>query len=335
VRPPTALPTLIVLALFAFEAAAAEADVVTFANGDRLSGKVLGMAGGNLRLKTEHCGTVEIQWKEIMSLSTEKEFRLEQENGEPLKGKLVLKDGSLEIQEDPTTPPVRVSPSDVSRVEPPGTRWSGSLTLSIRAEDGNSHSTDIFSTAELIRDGEVDKFLVRGHLTYGTENGALTDQAAYGLFQYNLNLSRDWYLYAGTETTTDKFEDLSFRTVISMGPGYIIVKSDGIEAWLDAGPSYVHEVQSSGVKDSWVGARVAGHLKVKLPLGLEVRDDVLFYPNFNQSTNWQLHNEVTVTTSLGAGWSLSLSIISDLDHDPIPGKERLDDLYALGLQYKF
>jgi len=81
VRPTEALPTLVVLALFAFGAAAAEADVVTFANGDRLSGKVLGMAGGSLRLQTEHCGTVEIQWKKISSLSTEKEFRLEQENG--------------------------------------------------------------------------------------------------------------------------------------------------------------------------------------------------------------------------------------------------------------
>lgn len=329
------LSTILVLVVTALGAAVAQADVVTFANGDRLSGKVLGLASGKLRLKTEQCGTVEIDWKKIQSLESDQEFRIEFEGREATKGTLALKGGQVVIQETPVEPPLPVPPSSVSRLEAPGAKWFGSLTLSLKAEDGNNRSTDLFLAGEIVRDGEVDKLLAKGHVIYGTENGVLDDQAAFGRLQYNLNLSKEWYAFAGAEGQTDKFEDLTVRSVVSAGPGYIVAKESGFELWFDAGPAVIHEVLRDGTRETWFGARTAAHILVKLPLGLEVQDDLLFYPNFKESTNWQLHNEFALSTLLGSGWSLTFNIISDLDHEPVPGKKRLDDLYALGLRFKF
>jgi hypothetical protein len=324
-----------VSALAAMGPSLAQADTVTLSNGDRLTGTVLEMTRGKLRFETEHSGKLEIKWSEIVSLTTDRFVHVEFFDKEPLNGKVILKDGLFEIWRDPLIPPTQVSPSEVSGIDPAGIRWSASLTLALRAEDGNNHSTDIFTNAELIRESDVDKTLLRGYLIYGTEDRAATDQSAYGLLQYNYRIGPDWYLYGGAECRTDRFEDLTLRAVFSLGPGFILVKKNDLEAWIDAGPSYTHEVLRTGEEDDWFGARVAAHVQLKLSFGLDIRDDFAYYPNFKDPANWQIHNEGTLSTPLGSHWSLTLNIITDLDHEPIPGKRKYDDVYALGVRFSF
>src|SRR5438445_12801795 len=68
--------------------AAAWADEVVLKNGDRLSGDILGMEKGMLKMKTAQVGTVAIEWSEIRSLTSDKPFSIETTDENTLMGAL-------------------------------------------------------------------------------------------------------------------------------------------------------------------------------------------------------------------------------------------------------
>src|SRR5207247_852275 len=91
---------------------------------------------------------------------------------------------------------------------------------------------------------------------------------------------------------------------------------------VEAGLAYTDNNFYDSDDEAHLGARVAGHVRITLPLGLEVVDDVTLYPNFKESQDWQAHNEAALTTSVGKGWSLRVGVISDYDRIPPPGLKR-------------
>src|SRR6185369_9366017 len=94
---------------------------------------------------------------------------------------------------------------------------------------------------------------------------------------YHLDLSS--YAYLSNEARRDRFEDLQFRDVTSVGIGYTVAKSDAIDLWAEVGPAVMAEELSDGTNDIWFGGRVGVHIRVSLPLGLEIRDDFTYWPN--------------------------------------------------------
>jgi len=74
---------------FGFLAAAAHAartDVVVLDNGDRITGEVLELAAGQLKFKTDHLGTLYIDWTHVVSLTTTQRLNIELLDGKRLYG---------------------------------------------------------------------------------------------------------------------------------------------------------------------------------------------------------------------------------------------------------
>ena len=75
-QEPTARPTRILTpslalaaSLLAMPAIAAKTDVIVLVNGDRITGEVKNLSYGQLKFKTDHMGTVYIEWDKIASVS--------------------------------------------------------------------------------------------------------------------------------------------------------------------------------------------------------------------------------------------------------------------------
>jgi hypothetical protein len=62
-------------------AAAPKTDVVTFLNGDRLTGEVKGLERGQLSFKTDATGTIDIEWNKVASLQSDQYLHVELTNG--------------------------------------------------------------------------------------------------------------------------------------------------------------------------------------------------------------------------------------------------------------
>lgn len=325
-----------VLVILLLSTAAFADDTVVLKNGDKLSGKIVGMGGGKLTIETAHSGKVTVDWAQVASIKSDGKVKVRLSTGEMLEGTLDAGEaGRLKIATEGPSAPVEVELGKVTHFNEPPVAWHGGIDLAARATDGNTHTKSFLLSAQGVRESEGDRITIKALWKYSENDGVLSERNAYGLGKYDYKFSEKLYAYASVELFTDIFKDLRLRTVVSAGAGYTFVKSDDWDFSAEAGIAWLDNDFRVSKDESHLGARLATHLRVKLPLGFNFTDDLTYYPNFDESDDWQIHNEAAVSTDLGGGWTFKAGWILDFDNDPPVGAEEHDDTYFIGLGYHF
>lgn len=315
----------------------AGADELVLKTGDKLAGKVVGMVGGKLSFETPYAGVIKVDWAQVASLKTDAKVSVKLKTKDVLEGKLSTgAEGRLKVEVEGVAQPVEVGMADITHFNEPPTLWHGSLTVSAKTTDGNTHNRTGLIAGEGSRVTEEDLFLIRFIFRYGEQNGVTSERNGYGLAKYQRNFLAGMYGYGSVEFLSDKFKDLDLGTVISAGVGYELVKKAKMDLTVEAGIAYFdnnfHEFEED---ESHVGGRASLRLRVALPLGFEGKDLLTYYPNFEETSDWQLRNEATLGTSLGGGWSLLGGVITEFDHQPSGDRKEYDDTYFVGLGFTF
>ena len=105
---------------------------------------------------------------------------------------------------------------------------------------------------------------------------------------------------------------------------------------LEAGLAWInndyHRLQED---ENHLGGRASAHLRLDLFWGFQFKDTFTIYPNFEDTQDFQIRNEATLTNNLGQGWSLVGGVITEYDREPAPGAHRHDNTYFFGLGYSF
>jgi hypothetical protein len=88
------------LGLVVSPAHAERTDVIVLDNGDHITGEVIQLASGQLKFKTNHAGTLYIDWTHIQSLTTVQRLHIELVDGQHLSGSAperASSDGSIRL----------------------------------------------------------------------------------------------------------------------------------------------------------------------------------------------------------------------------------------------
>lgn len=315
---------------------AAAEDEVKLKNGDRLTGKVTGLAGGKLTIETPETGPIKVDWAQIVSVKTDAPIKVKLVTGETLEGKIVPgADGRLKVETQGAAAPVEVELGKVKFFNEPPTMWHGKVSAAAKATDGNTHNESFLIAGAATRETEQDLLLIKALFRYGKSSGVLTERNAYGIGKYQLKFTPELYGYVSEELLGDTFKDLSIGTITSVGAGYVWLKQAEIDLSTEAGVAYITNDFRIAPDETHLGARAAAYLRVALPLGFELRDNFTIYPNFEHSQDFQFRNEATLGTALGGGWDLLGGVITEYDKTPSPGLGRRDDTYFVGLGYTF
>jgi len=327
---------LVSVLLFGMLAVASADDEVKLKNGDRLSGKVVGLAGGKLLMETAETGPVKLDWAQVVSIKTDAPLKLKLATGEWLEGKVSPgAEGKLKVESAGTAAPVEVEYPKVASINEPPVAWHGKLSAAARASDGNTHTKSFLITAEAARETELDILSAKAIFRYGQTGSTLTERNSYGVGKYQYKLTPAFYGYVSEELMSDTFKDLSLESITSVGAGYVFLKQALIDFSAEAGVAYFSNNFNVAEDESHIGARVATFLRVSLPLGFELKDNFTIYPNFKHSQDFQVRNESTLGTALGSGWDLLGGVITEYDKTPSPGLRSTDDTYFVGLGYTF
>lgn len=312
-------------------------DEVKLKNGDRLSGKVLSLSGGKLELETAHAGKLLLDWAQVVSVKTDGKVKVRMATGETFEGKLSAGAGThLKVESEGAAAPVEVDPAKVTHFNQPPVQWHGTVNLSARATDGNTHTKSGLLSVALNRTTEVDEFLVRAIYRYGENSGELQERNGYGLGKYSHRILNDLYGYVSTEFLSDTFKDLTLQTVLSAGLGYTLVKSAGMDLSVEAGLAWINnDYRRLQEDEDHLGGRASVNLRLDLFWGFQFKNLFTIYPNLDESQDFQLRNEATLTNNLGQGWSLVGGVITEYDREPAPGNRRHDNTYFFGLGYSF
>ncbi len=311
-------------------------DEITLKSGEKVVGTIKGMKGGKLAVDSAQLGSLKIAVDQIAALKSDQVFKFTLATGESLEGRISAFDAGKARVESTGAGPVDVELAKVKYVNEPPVEWHGFIDIGGRTTDGNTHNAAFFASCEASRVSEVDEILVRAMFRYGEDSDrVIIERNSYGLAKYAYKFSDRFYGFATAEFYADRFKDLTLRTVLAGGVGYKVVTEPWMDLSFEAGVAYIDNNFRDGDDEGHAGARLAAHARVALPLGFELVDDFVIYPNFEESQDFQIHNEVAVARAIGGGWTMRAGVITDYDREPALGTHRHDDTYFISIGYKF
>ena len=320
----------------------ANADVVTFHNGDRLTGEVKSLERGRLRFKTAATDTISIEWDEVAYLSSAQNIQVETEDGRRFLGNL-----------SDTVEPNVVAVQTVS----------GAIDLEIQhvvlmtpiEEKGISRlDGDITAGYNFTKASEVQQLLLGLEMNFRTETRVLSVQADasqsssqdnessqrqnLGL-QYRRLWSNRW-LSGGFLTFERNDElDLDLRTSLGGGGGRILRQTNQSSLALEGGLMVSRENVSGSTDD----------VDTLEAFGVLTWDWFRFdTPELDFSTSIQVIPNLTETGRVRSEWDISfkwemiedlfweLSIYDSFDSDPVVlGAEKNDYGISTSLGWDF
>ena len=224
------IAALMVLAMPAI--AAEKTDVVTFVNGDRLTGEFKSLERGRLRFKTAATDTISIKWDDVAQLSSKQNIQVETEEGVRYLGRLSAATDDRQLVVETSAGPVGLENSHVVLMTPIEERVADRI-------DGDISAGYTFAKAKGVRTTYLST-----DLHYRTESRVLTMDIDSLLTDSNEEddegASKDLSLFLGYKRLLDdrwlaggfvRFErndllGLNLRSSLGAGGGRILRQTD-------------------------------------------------------------------------------------------------------------
>jgi hypothetical protein len=205
------------LALPLLLASAVAADEILFLNGDRLTGKIVKAEGGKLTIKTESAGDVTVDLAKVKTFSTDEPIVLKS-GDTTLRSKVAPgADGTVQVVPVEGGPPQAIALKDVTQINPPPVKWTGSLTANALVTRGNSETENVGATFNAVRRSEHDRITLGAGYYYGrqkdkdTGDDETTINNWFVFGKYDYFLTKKFYLYGSVRAEQDEIADLDLR----------------------------------------------------------------------------------------------------------------------------
>jgi len=309
-------------------AAAAQADTVTLANGDRLSGKVLHKSGDVLTFETTYAGEIKIRWSEVRTLTTDAPVGVMLE-GESEPRRIVLSPGSVEPGRITYLNPL---PEESGR----GVTYKGRVALAASAVRGNSSTSSLHGEGAFVARAKSYRYGLTSRVDQAKDTGqtVTSNWRASGYYDHFLAPKR--FVYGRGFAERDRFRDIKLRTSAGVGYGWQLYDSDRTQLAIRSG---VDAVSVKHNDDSSEGYPAFGW-GLQYSHRLWQRKVELFH---NQEGFWNLQHteQVTLHTSTGlrvplsSGMTANAQVDLDWDRTPPPGVKAVDTTWLLGLGYEW
>ena len=216
---------LLLASLTALCASPAAADEVRLKNGDRITGKVIALAGGTLILGTPY-GDVKLPWPEVTRLVV--------------------------------TEPILVTVGTAPAVS--ATIIEGGANAGLTATSGNTEVNNLRLDGNVVARAGANRYTADAAVTRAEDSGTETARNWNAGLKYDRFLTTRLFFNANTILTSDQFRDLDLRTAIGAGLGYQVINTPRVTLTADGGLGYVNENLASIDGDSYVaGAGTAQH----------------------------------------------------------------------------
>ena len=315
------------------------ADEVYLANGDRISGTVIKMAGDSLTLKTDFAGEIEIAWGKVVSVSTEAPVVLQLDDATRIVGRLAgSSEGNISVVDNELVQAGQIPVGRVALINPPapqnGVKLSGRANVGIYIAKGNTDKEAYHGDIESVARTKQNRFTAGAIYNQALDDGVESENNATAYLKYDHFFTEKWYSYANAVLFKDDFADLNLRTNLGLGAGYQFIESDLTNLSLEGGLSYVNEDFELAEDQNYPAARWS------------LNYDHFLYPKLLQFFHFhegllglEDTNDIIIITRTGLramltdGFTATAQVDADWDNTPAPGNDRVDTRYMFNLGY--
>lgn len=325
----------------------AMADVVVFKNGDKLTGTVVELVDGKLKLNSPAVGDVLIDTLDIQTFSTDGLIDLQLADGVIVKQKVEAgSDGKITIIGIGGQTEYEIS--SLKSINP-RTGWRGNVRGGLSIQNGNSKNEDYYFAFDLLNRTETDRYIFGGDYNLqrrknsdtGNRESTTDNWKVFG--QWDHFFDEKLYGYGRVQVDHDSIANLKYRVSPGIGLGYQWHESPIWNFTTEGGLNYVYERYDDDDSDpdfdndnSYIAVRGAYRYDRKL------NDKVLLFHNFEIIPSIEDPVDVfTLTTDLGVRANMTNNMFTEarveLKHnsEPAAGSSKSDVRWIVSVGWAF
>jgi hypothetical protein len=345
-RPTAALTVVLSLVIgCAGQAhAAPKTDIVTLANGDRITGEIKGLEQGRLKYSTDAAGTIYLEWDKIARLETTQYIQVELDNGLRYFGQAPAADGDrqLTIVTDKGAKPWNLAMSSVIRIDPieRGELWrrlDGYVTAGYDYTKSNDLQTFTF-TGGLSSRSQKRQWSIDGSSQITSQQGnADSSRWQIGLDARRFLKNRYFYEGFGGFESNDEL-GLDLRSMVGGAFGRYLVQTNHQEWGAYAGLAVNHESYAGqGAQESVEGVLGTQYSYFRYDSPEASLDAMLsVFPSLTESGRVRVESKLRSRYEIVKDLFFEVSLYGSYDSDPGQNAESNSD-YGLttSLGYSF
>lgn len=211
--------------------------------------------------------------------------------------------------------------------------WKGSSELGILMQRGNSESDTMNGKLNITRDSQPwrSSFRLEGSNTSSADKRTAEKYLAETKTDYKL--SERSYVFNQIQYEDDRFSGYDYQASITFGYGNQVIKSEGMNLFLEIGPGYrVSELESSGDKVEEAVARFGERFDMALSKTAKLEQSLVVLSGDELTTT---EFKISVTSNLTK--SFALKVAYGLKYsDTVPSdKKHADEQTSVSLVYSF
>ncbi len=316
------------------------ADTLYLNNGDKITGKIISSDDVNITIATEYAGDIKLKWASVAYFESQQPVTIKLKDKSTVIGTaLPSVPGKLSLKPDQQTNPVTINVDQIVAVNPPNPDnfpLSGQVNIGGMKHSGNTNNQTLHADVELQARGENNRTTIGAIYNQGANNGNENVNNSRVYLSYDYFITDNWYAYANTDFSTDKFQDLNYRASVSGGLGHQFWDDEVKYLSFESGPVYNYE-NYNVVKDrSFIAGRWALDFRYWL-----INDRMQFFHDHEGILNFEDLADVLVRSHTGIRipviGNFNFKFQFDVDHDSLPAdnKKKSDFRYIVGVGYAF
>jgi len=343
-----------------------EADVLLFADGERLTGHFVKSSGSSLTFKSDALGELTVDWSKVKELQTSAKvavipkgvrIRKPSDAANIAQGTLSMQDQQLHLTGAPPEPPRSIPVADSGTIidqagfqnalsHQPGffNAWKGTVTIAAGVVNATQDSETFSGAVSLVRAIPTENWLEPRNRT------SLNLNAAYGEVTqpetptiktaiFHGDAERDEYfsprLYAFGQGAFDHnfSQGLDLQQTYSGGIGWTMIHRANETLDLKASLSYVQQQFSGAPNEDLIGSIFAEAFNRKFKHGLTLDQHLTLIPTWNNTNAYSGAFNALVTMPVYKRLNGSLGFIDSYLNNPPPAFRKNSVQLTIGMTY--
>lgn len=320
---------------------AALAATVVLENGDRITGEIVELSDNVLTFKSPLFGEVELPWRKVIELKSDKGVTVLLKDGSTVKGRVHLNPQDGLVIDQGVLGRFRVlKKADVALFNPPvvdyAVKYTARANLGGIFNRGNSEDDALNFDAEWVARTPDKRYTAAVEVNEAESAGLSTTSNRYLLTQYDAFLSEKDYLFLSAKGEQDKLADLTLRTSWGAGYGYQFIETERVKLSMEYGLAYINENYRLAPDESYPS--------LSLGLNYERRfwnKRLVFFSNNNLSVSLENTADSLFKTKIGLrvpiveNVNVATQLNVDYDNMPPVGVKSADSSLIFSVGYGF
>ncbi|MHC4124635.1 MAG: DUF481 domain-containing protein [Planctomycetota bacterium] len=223
--------------------------------------------------------------------------------------------------------------------ESPEIIWGRKISVGYNKSSGNTDSSRLISSFLINRNRvHIDEITLEGDIYYSSSDEKMDAQKwnGSGRYAFSFGSQEKWYSFYKIGAGHDRFANIDYRVLPSLGLGYWFFDTASVKAMAEAAIGYEHTDYRDSTDNDNETVLVPRVFLEKVIFGdTRIRQDVFFYPAVSDFSDYRLHSETVFSNPLDDRLSLDVSLIEDYNSEPSTNVKKNDIRLLTSLTYSF